>query len=90
MPTTKWVISPAVCSHISTVGSQIMRLPIGRIIMLIGIITILRADFDQFSDSQNSPVRPDQRIRFHQFRPIGPQDALAFIAGVGRQTKSTL
>ena len=89
MHATKCVIAPPVCSKISTAVPSIMRLPVRRIVVLIGIeigVGILLVDF---AAQPNRSVRTLARIGKNHLRAVSLQDLLALMRSVGGQAQAS-
>ena len=65
--------------------AAIVRQPIRRIAVLIGIKIFRRLGSGQFTNASNGAVSSFVTGSHHQFRAIRVQNALAFVGGAARQ-----
>ena len=80
MQATKCVTRPSVCSMISGAGAFEMRLPVGRIVVLIGIKVAVRIGFVDLAAQADGAVGALAGIGEHHLRAVGLQDPLALDA----------
>ncbi len=70
--------------------TRIVRLPVGRVVVLVGIKILVRLLRVYFAGFQNRAVRGQARVGQNQMRAVCPQQLLALIVGIGRQAQMHL
>ena len=68
-------------------GGLVVRLPVGGIVVLVGIEVPIGVFGGQFAGFEDRAVGGEARIRQDQFGPIGAEQVFALLVGVARQAE---